>query len=94
MSFLVSKKLTKKDLLKKLTKKDRRDARGRIGREGRKSQGARSAPRWRNVRIKEGRGNAADGILKNSKYSYLKNLLKKIWFFSFLVSKKLTKKTY
>ena len=33
MEILGSKKLTKKDLLKKLTKKDRRDTRSRIGRE-------------------------------------------------------------
>ena len=41
MEFLGSKKVTKKDFLKKLPKKDRRDLRGRIGRE---SKGARSAP--------------------------------------------------
>ena len=59
MSFLVSKKLTKKDLLKKLTKKDRRDARDREEeRKMRKERGSGRAKRarWCEEAWEEGRG--------------------------------------
>ena len=59
MEILVSKKLTKKDLLKKITKKDRRDDRGgeeeRKRRKDRGSGGAKRA-RWREEAWEEGRG--------------------------------------
>ena len=59
MEILGSKKLTKKDLLKKLTKKDRRDARG--GEEERKMRKERGSgrakrARWRDDVWEEERG--------------------------------------
>jgi len=59
LEILGSKKLTKKDLLKKLTKKDRRDARGgEEERKRRKERGSGRAKRarWCEEAWEEGRG--------------------------------------
>ena len=93
MEILVRKNLTKKNVLKKLTKKDRRDDRG--GEEERKEtkergRGRAKRARWCVETWEEGRGakraREAQGRAKREdqdNYGYQKNLLKKMFFYLF-----------
>ena len=80
MEILVRKNLTKKSLLKKLTKKDRRDARGREEERKRRKErgeGARSAPDGVRRRGKKGGARSGRGRRRGGQNDKIKIWLSK-----------------